>query len=71
MWERDKETWGEAHEKEQLILMCPVHSKGGRLGDDGCQGEVGWKEVKEICKLAYVSAGVGNIYVSAQACIYL
>lgn len=51
--------------------MCPVHSKGGRLGDDGCQGEVGWKEVKEICKLAYVSAGVGNIYVSAQACIYL
>lgn len=28
-------------------------------------------KVKEICKLAYVSAGVVNIYASAQACQYL
>lgn len=40
------EVEAEAHEREQLIFMWPVPSKGGRLGDDGCQGEVGWKEGK-------------------------
>lgn len=42
--ERLLEDGGEAHEREQLIFMCPAPSRGGRLGDDGCEGEVGWKE---------------------------
>lgn len=37
---------GEGHERDQLIFLWPVRSWGGRLGDDGCEGEMEWKEVK-------------------------
>lgn len=37
---------GEGHVREQLIFMWPVPSLGGRLGDDGYEGEVGWNEGK-------------------------
>lgn len=41
------EDGGEGREREQLIFMWPAPSQSGRLGDDGCEGEVGWKEGKE------------------------
>lgn len=34
----------EGQEREQLIFMYPVRSQGSRHGDDGCEGEVGWKK---------------------------
>lgn len=40
--EREKllEDGGERHEREQLIFIWPLPSRGGRLGDDGCEVEL-------------------------------
>ncbi len=59
------EDGGEGHERKKLIFMWPVPSRGGRLGDDGCEREVGWKEGErerhketEISELVCVSVFV-------------
>ena len=63
-WEREREREterlsedeGEGHEREQLIFMWPAPSRGGRLGDDGCEGEMRKERHEEtkICERACV-----------------